>query len=220
MAAEQNQVGEVGISDPWHYERIARSRGFVSIAGVDEVGRGPLAGPVVAAAVILPEDFDPEGIRDSKRLTPRTRDTLCERIRAEATAVGIGIVGPQEIDEINILRATCKAMQAALQDLGVAFDFVLLDGMSVSGLGAESMAIVKGDDKSVSIASASIVAKVTRDRIMCELDERYPEYGFAAHKGYGCKTHLQALDRHGPCPCHRRSFAPVGERLSQCRLDV
>jgi ribonuclease HII len=211
---------QVGIADPWHYESIARSRGFVSIAGVDEVGRGPLAGPVVAAAVILPEDFDPEGIRDSKRLSPQTRETLSERIRAEATAVGLGIVSPGEIDEINILRATCKAMQAALQDLGAAFDFVLLDGLSVSGLGAESIAIVKGDDKSVSIASASIIAKVARDRIMCELDEQYPDYGFAAHKGYGCRTHLEALARHGPCPCHRRSFAPVGERLSQCRLDV
>lgn len=213
-------MAEVEAIDPWHYEKSARSRGFRSIAGVDEVGRGPLAGPVVAAAVILPEDFDPEGIRDSKKLTPETRELMCERITAEAVSIGLGVVGPEEIDQINILRATCKAMQAALDNLGAAFDFVLLDGLSVSGFGVPSLAIVKGDDKSVSIAAASIVAKVARDRMMCELDEVYPEYGFAAHKGYGCKSHLDALERHGPCPVHRRSFSPVGERLAQCRLDV
>jgi ribonuclease HII len=211
---------EVVTRDPWEYEKIARARGFRSIAGVDEVGRGPLAGPVVAAAVILPEGFDPEGVRDSKKLTERQREQMCERIKAEAVSIGLGVVGPEVIDEINILRATCQAMQAALDDLDVPYDFVLLDGQPVSGFGVPSLAIVKGDDRSVSIGAASIVAKVTRDRMMCELDEQYPDYGFAAHKGYGCKTHLEALERLGPCPCHRRSFAPVSERVSQWRLDV
>lgn len=208
------------------YEKQVRAQGYQKIAGLDEAGRGPLAGPVVAAAVVLPDDFDPEGIADSKALTPENRDEAFRRIVCQAEAVGIGVVGPREIDEINILRATHKAMKAALEELdaalrqaqGVAFDFILLDGLPVPGLPAPSLAIVKGDAKCLSVMAASIVAKVTRDRIMCELDQEYPEYGFARHKGYCTKQHLEALQRYGPCPIHRRSFAPVAERLAQCRL--
>lgn len=212
--------------DLWLYERQVKAQGYQRIAGLDEAGRGPLAGPVVAAAVVLPEDFDPEGVADSKALTPENRDEVYRRIICQAEAVGVGIVGPREIDEINILRATHKAMSAALEELdsayrralGVAFDFILLDGLPVPGLPKPSLAIVKGDAKCLSIMAASIVAKVTRDRIMCELDREYPEYGFARHKGYCTKQHLEALHRYGPSPIHRRSFAPVAERLAQCRL--
>lgn len=213
-------MGEVEEFDPWKYEKLARSRGFLSIAGIDEAGRGPLAGPVVAAAVVLPDGFHADGIRDSKQLTHRSRERMFERIQCEAMAVGVGVIGPETIDEINILRATCLAMRSALDDLSADFDFVLVDGLPVSGLGAPSMAILKGDSKSVSISAASIVAKVTRDRIMLDLDAQYPEYGFAGHKGYCSETHLDALDRYGPCPCHRKSFSPVRERSAQCRLDV
>lgn len=200
------------------YEEQARAQGHVIVAGLDEAGRGPLAGPVVAAAVILPRDFDPEGIADSKALTHVQREESFRRIGCQAEAIGAGIVGPAEIDEINILRATHKAMRAALSELGAAFDFILVDGLPVPGLPKPSLAIVKGDAKCLSIMAASIVAKVTRDRLMCELDREYPEYGFAAHKGYCTKRHLEALREHGPCPIHRMSFAPVAERLVQCPL--
>jgi len=200
------------------YEEQARAQGHVIVAGLDEAGRGPLAGPVVAAAVILPHDFDPEGIADSKALTHVQREESFRRIGCQAEAIGVGIVGPAEIDEINILRATHKAMRAALSGLGAAFDFILVDGLPVPGLPKPSLAIVKGDAKCLSIMAASIVAKVTRDRLMCELDREYPEYGFAAHKGYCTKRHLEALREHGPCPIHRMSFAPVAERLVQCPL--
>lgn len=202
----------------WAYEEQARSMGYESIAGVDEAGRGPLAGPVVAAAVILPQGFDPVGIDDSKKLTPTRREKAFERISNEAAAVGVGIVGPDEIDRINILRATHMAMKLALEDLDVLYDYVLVDGLPVSGLGAPSLAIVKGDSKCVSIGAASIVAKVTRDRIMVDLDQKYPGYGFAKHKGYGCKSHIEAIKRLGPCSCHRMTFAPISERNADCLL--
>jgi len=185
---------------------------------VDEAGRGPLAGPVVAAAVVLPAGFECECIGDSKQMSPARREEAFELLMSGACGVGIGIVGPEVIDEVNILRATHMAMAAALRNLSVAFDFVLVDGLPVRGLPAESLAIVKGDSKSISIGAGSIVAKVTRDRIMLELDSQYPEYGFASHKGYGSREHLRALDRHGPCPCHRKSFAPVYRRIASCRL--
>jgi ribonuclease HII len=185
---------------------------------LDEAGRGPLAGPVVASAVLLPEGFDASGIRDSKMMSPAARERVFEKIVSKAVAVGTGIVEPNVIDEINILRATHRAMQAALENMGAAFDFILVDGLAVAGLPKPSLAIVKGDSLSVSIGAASIVAKVTRDRIMRELDQVYPGYGFASHKGYCTKEHLQAMDRLGPCACHRASFAPVSERMSNCRL--
>jgi len=204
--------------DPWFYERQARAQGFGAVVGLDEAGRGPLAGPVVAAAVLLPEDFDAAGIGDSKALSARARDLMFDRITAEAAAVGVGIIGPGVIDGINILRATHAAMRAALAEIGADFDFILVDGLAVPDLPVRSLPIVKGDAKSVSIGAASIVAKVTRDRIMLDLDREYPDYGFASHKGYGTREHLLALDKYGPCPHHRRSFAPVAERIALCRL--
>lgn len=204
-------------TDPWAYEKQAWANGYARVAGVDEVGRGPLAGPVVAAAVVLPEGFDSEGIDDSKALTPAARERMFQRITAEAV-FGVGVIGPEIIDEINILRATYAAMRAALDQIGAAFDFILLDGRPVPDLQAKSLAIVKGDSLSVSIGAASIVAKVTRDRIMVEIDKDFPEYGFAGHKGYCSRVHLAALEKYGVCPCHRKSFAPVAERMLMCRL--
>ena len=188
------------------------------MAGLDEAGRGPLAGPVVAAAVILPSDFVCDGIGDSKALSALGRERAYTVIMSNADAVGVGIVGPEDIDRVNILRATHMAMRAALSDLSAALDFILVDGLPVPDLPAPSLAIVKGDSKSISIMAASIVAKVTRDQMMLELDRQYPEYGFASHKGYCTKEHLAAIDRHGPCRCHRKSFAPVAERTANCRL--
>ncbi len=204
--------------DLWSYEKQAWANGYAQVVGVDEVGRGPLAGPVVAAAVVLPKSFDPTGIRDSKVMTPKARDVAYERIVAEAVGVGMGIVSPEVIDRINILQATHTAMRAALNDLGVAFDFILIDGRPVRNLPAESLAIVKGDSLSISISAASIVAKVSRDRIMLQIDRQYPEYGFASHKGYGSRDHIAAIQKHGPCPYHRKSFAPIAERIQQCPL--
>lgn len=204
--------------DLWAYEKVAQSRGYRRVVGLDEAGRGPLAGPVVTAAVILPNDFDLDGIADSKTLTPKSREKAFDRILAGANGIGIGIVGPEVIDEINILRATHAAMRAALDNLSAVFDFILVDGLAVPGLPAESMPIVAGDAKSASIGAASIIAKVTRDRIMGQLDTEYPQYGFASHKGYCTPEHLRALDEHGPCLCHRKSFAPVAERVANCRL--
>ena len=206
------------LADPWHFETGAREQGYVSIAGVDEAGRGPLAGPVVAAAVMLPEGFDLAGIRDSKAMTPAERDSAFDRITAEARALGIGIIGADVIDEINILRATHRAMRAALDDLGAVFDFILVDGLPVPDLPVESLAIVKGDSKCASIMAASIVAKVTRDRLMLDLDRVHPGYGFNVHKGYCTRAHLDAIDRLGVCPCHRKSFSPIAERIANCRL--
>jgi len=203
--------------DPWAFEKQVWENGFARVAGLDEAGRGPLAGPVVAAAVVLPEGFEAAGIGDSKAMSAKARDEMFEYITSRAV-YGVGIAEPELIDKINILHATDHAMRAALEAIGAAFDFILVDGKPVPGLPAPSRAIVKGDALSVSIGAASIVAKVTRDRIMVDLDAKYPEYGFAGHKGYGSKLHLEALERYGPCPCHRRSFAPVAERINQCRL--
>jgi ribonuclease HII len=205
------------MDDLWAYEKDARCRGYLRIAGVDEAGRGPLAGPVVAAAVILPPDFDLTGITDSKKLTPARREAAFERITSQAQ-YGTGVISHEIIDTINILKATHLAMKTALEELGALYDIILVDGLPVPGLPGESLAIIKGDSKSASIAAASIIAKVTRDRIMVEIDSAYPAYGFAGHKGYYCKTHIDALDTHGPCPCHRKSFAPVAERMPDCRL--
>lgn len=204
--------------DIWAYEKEAWAAGFEGVVGVDEVGLGPMAGPVVAAAVLLPKDFSSEGVRDSKVMTPSARDLAYARITKEAICFGIGIIGREIIDDINVLRAAQAAMRAALSQMSAAFDFILVDGRPVPDLCAKSRAIVKGDALSVSIGAASILAKVTRDRIMLDLDKQYPQYGFASHKGYCTAEHMSALNEHGPCPCHRRSFAPVSERLLQCHL--
>lgn len=204
--------------DPWAYEKQAWADGFESVVGVDEVGLGPLAGPVVAAAVLLPKKFNAKGVGDSKAMTAGAREKMFARITSDAICFGIGIIDREVIDEINVLRAAQAAMRAALNEMGVAFDFILVDGRPVPDLCAKSRAIVKGDSLSVSIGAASIIAKVTRDRIMVDLDGQYPEYGFASHKGYCTAEHISALNEYGPCPCHRRSFSPVSERLLQCRL--
>lgn len=200
-------------TDPWLPERAVWKRGRLRVAGVDEAGRGPLAGPVVAAAVVLPPDFDAWGIHDSKKLSAAARERAEARIRAEALAIGAGIVPADEIDRLNILRATHQAMRLALASLDPAPDAVLVDGLPVPDLHDDCAALVGGDACCLSIAAASIVAKVTRDRMMIAYDAQYPEYGFARHKGYPAPEHLRALELHGPCPLHRRSFAPVAQRL-------
>ena len=176
------------------------------ICGIDEAGRGPLAGPVVAAAAVLPKDCQIFYLNDSKKLSEKKRDFLFDEIKEKAVAYGIGIVSPQVIDEINILQATYEAMRAAISQLNVIPEILLNDAVTIPGVDIMQVPIVKGDAKSVSIAAASILAKVTRDRMMMEYDQIYPEYGFAKHKGYGTAAHIAALKEYGPCPIHRRTF--------------
>jgi len=186
------------------YER--KYADYSYICGIDEVGRGPLAGPVVAAAVILPKDCDILYINDSKQLSEQKREELFDQIMEQAVSVGIGIVSHERIDEINILQATYEAMRQAVGKLSVVPDLLLNDAVTIPELPMKQVPIIKGDAKSISIAAASIIAKVTRDRMMVELDKFYPEYGFAGNKGYGAAVHIQALKEIGPCNIHRRSF--------------
>lgn len=186
------------------YERRYGDRGY--ICGIDEVGRGPLAGPVVAGAVILPRDCDILYINDSKQLSASKREELYDVIMEQAVAVGIGMVSPQRIDEINILQATYEAMRQAITNLSVTPDILLNDAVTIPGVDIPQVPIIKGDAKSISIGAASIVAKVTRDRLMVEYDAIMPEYGFAGNKGYGSAAHIEALKRIGPSPIHRASF--------------
>jgi ribonuclease HII len=203
--------------DQFHYEREHHARGLLRLAGIDEAGRGPLAGPVVAAAVVLPVRWVggglPESLQrlnDSKQLTEKIREELFAAIHLETEIhFGIGIIDAEVIDDINILQATHRAMNAALAQLAPSAAHALVDGHRVPTLTTPQTAIVKGDCKSYSIAAASILAKVTRDRLMRGYDQQWPEYGFAKHKGYGTAAHQAALEQHGPCPIHRRSFAPV-----------
>ncbi len=176
------------------------------ICGIDEAGRGPLAGPVVAGAGVLPENCQILYLNDSKQLSAKKREELYDIIREKAVCTGTGVVGPERIDEINILQATYEAMRQALRGLSVSPDVLLNDAVTIPGVNICQVPIIKGDAKSVSIAAASIVAKVTRDRMMVEYDRLYPGYGFAANKGYGSGMHLEALKRLGPSPIHRRSF--------------
>ncbi len=176
------------------------------ICGIDEAGRGPLAGPVVAAAAVLPKDCQIFYLNDSKKLSEKKRDLLFDEIKEKAVAYGIGIVSPQVIDEINILQATYEAMRQAISQLNVIPEILLNDAVTIPGVDIMQVPIVKGDAKSVSIAAASILAKVTRDRMMMEYDQIYPEYGFAKHKGYGTAAHIATLKEYGPCPIHRRTF--------------
>lgn len=182
------------------------SGGFTYIAGVDEAGRGPLAGPVYAAAVILGEDFFIEGLNDSKKLSEKKREELFDIICEKAVAYNIYSVDEKRIDEINILNATHEAMNGAVDGLSVSPDYVLIDGNSIKGMDIPHETVVKGDAKSVSIAAASILAKVSRDRFICEMAEKYPEYGFEKHKGYGTAAHNEAILKYGPCSIHRRTF--------------
>ena len=199
--------------DLWAFEKSLTAQGYGRIAGVDEAGRGPLAGPVVSAAVILPPGFFAGGITDSKQLTANRREQLFEHIYAGATAVGIGIVDALEIDRINILQATKLSMVMALANLGARTDYVLIDGNFGIQSPLPQQSIVKGDARSVSIAAASIVAKVSRDRLMLRYHEEYPQFGFDRHKGYPTKAHKAAIAHHGPCPIHRRSFKGVAEHI-------
>ena len=192
--------------DLWRYEREAFAEGFAVVCGVDEAGRGPLAGPVCAAAVILPRETVIEGLNDSKKLTDQKRRALYDVITERAVACGIAFASEQEIDEINILQATFLAMERAMQKLSVHPQLALIDGNRAKDFGLPVRTIVHGDSLSASIAAASILAKVTRDQLMEELDGEYPQYGFAVHKGYGTKRHYEALREFGPCPIHRRTF--------------
>ena len=179
---------------------------FTSICGIDEVGRGPLAGPVVAGAVILPKNCDILYINDSKKLSEKKREELYSVIMEKAVAVGLGYSTPERIDEINILQATYEAMREAVGKLTVIPDILLNDAVTIPEISVPQVPIIKGDAKSISIGAASIVAKVTRDRLMVEYDERYPMYGFSSNKGYGSGTHIEALKKYGPCPIHRKTF--------------
>ncbi len=194
---------------PYRYERAAWRSGLKQVAGVDEAGRGPLAGPVVAAAVILDADRRIKGLDDSKRLSPARREYLFEEILERARAVSTSIVDSQTIDRVNILEATRRAMYEALGKLSLRPDLVLIDALPLPALACPQKPLVRGDSRSASIAAASIVAKVTRDRLMLEADTRFPEYGFGRHKGYPTPEHLAALEKHGPCPIHRRTFHGV-----------
>lgn len=196
----------------WRFEREARSAGHARIAGADEVGRGALCGPVVAAAVVLADGFDTDGIDDSKRLTERQRDALAERIRGGAVAVGLSWCEPEEIDRLNILRATHLAIRRAVLALPDLPDLLLVDGRAVPDLPCPHRAIVKGDALSVSIAAASIVAKVARDAMMREWDVRCPGYGWAENMGYASEEHRDAIRRLGPSAIHRRSFHGIMQR--------
>lgn len=195
------------------FEKIARSQGFSHIAGVDEAGRGPLAGPVVAAACILPDDFFITKIDDSKRLSAQDREEIFQTLTAHPQVIyAIGCVEALMIDQINILQATLQAMAAAIVTLKKKPDFVLVDGNRLPPISVPSQPIIKGDSLSQTIMAAAIIAKVTRDRQMIEYDQKWPQYGFASHKGYPTAEHLAALDQWGPCPIHRYSYQPVKDR--------
>ncbi len=195
------------------FEKMYYDQGYERIAGVDEVGRGPLAGPVVAAAVILPKDGIERKLFDSKMISSKKREDLYGLILSKALGVGIGTVGQEEIDLLNILQATLKAMTLAVQNLPVSPDFILIDGPQSLRLPVSQKPIRKGDQLSNSIAAASIVAKVTRDRMMLEWHQRYPQYNFAKHKGYGTKEHRRAIEKFGVCELHRKTFRGVKEYL-------
>ncbi len=196
--------------DLWEFERAARAAGHTAVCGVDEAGAGPLAGPVYAAAVILPEGLELPYLNDSKQVTAKRRDILFDQIREQALAWSVAAVSAEEIDRIDILNARIKAMQAAIDGLTTAADYALIDGNRDHGSRCAVVipheTIVHGDSRSASVAAASILAKVSRDRYMEKMAEKYPEYGFDRHKGYGTKLHYAALDAYGPCAIHRRSF--------------
>lgn len=206
------------------YERRAHAQGFQFVAGIDEAGRGPLAGPVVAAAVILPGRIDLPGLNDSKQVREETRERLFGLIREQAVAYGVGVVDVDYIDEHNILQATFEAARQAMRHLqadfpGVVPDYLLTDFLKIPGVTQPYEAIVKGDANSYSIAAASILAKVTRDRLMVEYAAEFPQYGFDKHKGYSSPEHMEALRTYGPCAIHRKSFAPVQQQLQGSLFD-
>ncbi|WP_369903001.1 ribonuclease HII [Bacillus manliponensis] len=194
------------------YEKGLREQGAMYIAGIDEVGRGPLAGPVVAAAVVLPENFCLLGLNDSKKLSEAKRELFYEKIQEEALAIGIGIIDAHEIDELNIYQATKKAMLTAVARLGKTPEHLLIDAMELPTAISQT-SIIKGDTKSISISAASIIAKVTRDSMMKALGKKYPKYGFEKHMGYGTQQHLQAIETYGVLDEHRKTFAPIKDMI-------
>jgi ribonuclease HII len=204
----------LGAGAPYRFESAAWRRGITRLAGVDEAGRGPLAGPVVAAAVVLPPGARIAGVDDSKRLLPEERERLFDVIRGRAIGVAVAVVDHVTIDRINILQATRLAMGQALAALDVEPELVLTDFVAVPGLRCPQRNLVEGDRRSASVAAASIIAKVTRDRIMEEADREYPVYGFRRHKGYATPEHRMALEQHGPCALHRRTFAGIWNQLT------
>ena len=189
------------------YENELQNKGFEYICGIDEAGRGPLAGPVVVASVIMPKDSIIEGINDSKKVSEKKREKLYDLILEQAISYGVGIIGQDEIDDINILNATKKGLTNSLKELTQRPDLILVDALTnIDTLGIPYESIIKGDAKCYSISAASIIAKVTRDRIMRDWDKIYPQYGFATHKGYGTSAHINAIKEYGPCPLHRKTF--------------
>lgn len=202
--------------DLYEYENDLYSKGYKYIAGCDEAGRGPLYGPVVAACCVLPNDFKLEGLTDSKQLTEKRREKYIDYIKENALAYGIGIVSAEEIDEINIYEASRKAMLIALSEVRkkIEVDYVITDAMPID-IDIESMPIIKGDAKSITIAAASVIAKVTRDRMMIELDSKYPEYGFKKHKGYPTKAHIEAINKYGLIDGYRKTYGPVKELIEK-----
>lgn len=200
---------------PLHFEEWASARGFRTVAGVDEAGRGPLAGPVVAAAVVLPERFDLPGLNDSKKLSADQRERLLPLIRTQSLAFGVGIVSAGEIDRINILQATLKGMVTAVQRLLLPPDYLLVDGITPVPFPLQQRTIKQGDSRSLSVAAASVLAKVVRDRMMTAYDRIYPGYDFARNKGYGSASHLAAIARLGPSPLHRLTFSGVREHVKR-----
>jgi len=196
------------------YETAFRKRGFQKIAGIDEAGRGPLAGPVVAAAVMLPEKFDHPVLNDSKKLTAKRREVIYgELTKDPAVSWASAVVSVREIEKINILKASWLAMVQAVEKLSPRPDIALVDGLEIKGFPLPQEPLVKGDGLSLSIAAASVIAKVERDRLMVEYGRQYPVYGFEKHKGYGTKQHLESLRNHGPCPIHRKTFQPVAQLI-------
>ncbi|TLG72559.1 ribonuclease HII [Culicoidibacter larvae] len=208
-------------NDMLEFERGAYTGGHLFVAGTDEAGRGPLAGPVVAAAVILPVNFELEGLNDSKQLSAKKLVHFYGEIQKQAIAIGVSIVDVETIDKINIYQAAKQAMVEAVSQLSTQPTYILSDAMPFSYDDAIVEPIIKGDQRSISVAAASVVAKVTRDQLMCMYDLEYPEYGFAAHKGYGTKAHLLALETYGVTPIHRKTFAPVKKLIDgQLHFDV
>ena len=202
--------------DNYKYERELREKGTTLIAGVDEVGRGPLVGPVVAACCILPEKFNLDGLTDSKKISEKKRDYYFEEIKKQAISYGIGIVSAKKIDEVNIYEATKIAMKEAINNMPIKPEHILIDAMPLD-LDVPTTSIIKGDLKSITISAASVLAKVTRDRMLYELDEKYPMYDFKNNKGYGTKKHLEAIDKYGVIDEHRRSYSPVSNCIQKSK---
>lgn len=214
IMAHQGELFSAEPLDTLKFEKNAYSNGFFYVAGIDEAGRGPLAGPVMAAAVILPVGLSIKGVDDSKKLSPDKREKLFDIIMTQALSVGVGVIDPAEIDRVNILQATRRAMLSAVEQLSPLPDYLLIDGISKIDSDVPQLTIKKGDSLSLSIAAASIIAKVTRDRFMIKMDSTYPGYGFAGHKGYGSASHMEAIRRIGPSPIHRLTFGGVKEHVA------